>query len=160
MHHAFQATMPIASDKHQGITKSIQTGFQQQRAVQHDQATVRILLIMGQQSGSLTADPRMEKRFQLAALRVGPEDPIGHRFPVNQAGIFENLLSPPAYQCIDYLGLGQLVSIEAIRIDLRRAMLDEQPGDCGLASPDPSQETHDQLVLVAAYDSSGPFAQG
>ena len=36
-HHAFQATFPIASDEHKGIAESIQTAFQQQRAVQHDE---------------------------------------------------------------------------------------------------------------------------
>ena len=35
--HAFQATPAIASDEHQAIAESIQTGFQQQRAVQHDE---------------------------------------------------------------------------------------------------------------------------
>ena len=128
-HHPFQATLPIASDEHQGIAESIQTGFQQQRAVQHDEQAIRILVIPGQQSGAPTTGPRMEKRFQLAALCDRTEYPIRHRFPVNPAGIFENLLSPPTHQRLHYFGLGQFLAVEAIGVDLRRPAFHEKLGD-------------------------------
>ena len=71
----------------------------------------------------------MEKRFQLAALPLGAEDPIRHRLPVNLAGSFKNLLSPPAHEGLHDVGLGQLLGVKAIGVDLRRPALHEQLGD-------------------------------
>ena len=140
--HAPKPHLAGRLNEHQMVTNNVPTGLQHDGRVQHDQPHHRVGPGRLHLCADTLLDPRMDHRFQSAALAGIREHHIGEKATLYLPFIVEQLLAPASNHQLHNSRLAQGGVREGVARNHAGAAAGECFGDLTLAGADAADQTH------------------